>query len=87
MAAPLSDAHATFGARLRAHRHAAQLSQERLAQRVGLHWTFIGQVERGQRNLSLQNILRLAAGLEIDPAELVQGLVPDELRPNRSTPT
>lgn len=78
MAAPLSEAHATFGSRVRQHRNDAGLSQEKLAQRVGLHWTFIGQVERGQRNLSLQNILRLALGLEIDPAVLVQGLTPTE---------
>jgi transcriptional regulator with XRE-family HTH domain len=41
-----------------------------------LHWTFVGQVERGQRNLSLNNLLKLAAALEIDPGELVARLRP-----------
>lgn len=50
------------------------LSQEALADTCELHWTYIGQVERGQRNISLHNILRLAAALKIDPGELVTGL-------------
>jgi transcriptional regulator with XRE-family HTH domain len=55
-------------------RNALRLSQEGLANRSDLHWTFVGQVERGQRNLSLRNLLKLAAGLDIDAGELVQGL-------------
>jgi transcriptional regulator with XRE-family HTH domain len=51
-------------------------SQEQLADACGLHWTFVGQVERGRRNLTLHNILKLAAGLEVDPGELVRGLAP-----------
>jgi transcriptional regulator with XRE-family HTH domain len=51
-------------------------SQERLADGCGLHWSFVGQVERGRRNISLHNILKLAQGLGIDPAELVRGLKP-----------
>jgi hypothetical protein len=47
-----------------------------LAERCGVHWTFLGQVERGQRNLSLHNILKVARGLRVDPAELVKGLSP-----------
>jgi len=52
------------------------LSQEAAAERCGVHWTFLGQVERGRRNLSLHNILKLAAGLDVDPADLVRGLEP-----------
>jgi len=52
------------------------LSQEALAEHIGVHWTFLGQVERGQRNISLHNLLKLAAGLGIDPGELVRGLKP-----------
>jgi transcriptional regulator with XRE-family HTH domain len=51
------------------------LSQEALADRCDLHWTFVGQVERGQRNLSLHNILKLAKGLQVDPGELVSGIL------------
>ncbi|WP_245633182.1 helix-turn-helix domain-containing protein [Luteipulveratus mongoliensis] len=71
---PLSPATAEFGARVRARRHELGLSQEALADRGELHWTFVGQVERGQRNLSLHNILKIAAALGVDPGELVSGL-------------
>lgn len=74
MAQVLSHATQTFGERVRARRHQLGESQEKLAHDSGLHWTFVGQVERGQRNLTLHNILKLAAGLEIDPGELVKGL-------------
>lgn len=58
------------------YRHALGISQEALADRSGLHWTFVGQVERGQRNLNLHNPLKLAAGLGADPGELVRALMP-----------
>lgn len=74
MAVVHSPATEAFGARVRARRQALGKSQEKLAQDSGLHWTFVGQVERGRRNLSLMNILKLAEGLEIDPGELVAGL-------------
>jgi transcriptional regulator with XRE-family HTH domain len=75
---PASDALALFGDRVRARRHELDLSQEALADRAGLHWTFVGQVERGRRNLSLHNLLKLAEALEIDPGKLVEGLTPPE---------
>jgi transcriptional regulator with XRE-family HTH domain len=71
---PLSPATVLFGERVRALRHERGWSQERLAEVTGLHWTYVGQVERGRRNVTLHNILRIAEGLEIDPGELVQGL-------------
>ena len=46
------------------------------ADKASLHWTFIGQVERGQRNLSLHNLLKLASALRIDPGDLIRGLKP-----------
>jgi len=73
---PLSTATETFGARVRQARHDLGESQEKLAERCGLHWSFVGQVERGRRNVSLHNILKLAAALHVDPGELVQGLHP-----------
>jgi transcriptional regulator with XRE-family HTH domain len=54
------------------------LSQEALGHASGLHWTFVGQVERGTRNLSLHNLLRLAAALDVDAGKLVTGLRPPE---------
>ncbi len=74
MPEPLSPATRAFGERVRALRQALGLSQEALASRAGVHWTFLGQVERGRRNLSLHNMLKIAAGLGVDPAQLVQGL-------------
>ncbi|ABW12084.1 transcriptional regulator, XRE family [Parafrankia sp. EAN1pec] len=71
---PLSAATQAFRERVRARRHELGKSQEQLADDSGLHWTFVGQVERGRRNISLHNILKLAGALEIDPAELVRGL-------------
>jgi len=78
MPPPLSAATEAFGQRVREHRHRLGLSQEKLAVVAGLHWTFVGQVERGQRNLSLHNLLKLAAALDVDPGVLVQGLRPPE---------
>jgi len=71
---PLSPATAALGDRVRARRKELDISQETLADRSGLHWTFVGQVERGRRNLNLKNLLKLAEGLDIDPGELVTGL-------------
>lgn len=71
---PLSTATGEFGARVRNRRHELGLTQESLAAACGLHWTFVGQVERGQRNVSLHNILKIAEGLQTDPGKLVQGI-------------
>jgi transcriptional regulator with XRE-family HTH domain len=78
MAKPISPATQVFGERVRARRQKLGLSQEALAHQAGIHWTFLGQVERGRRNVSLHNLLKLAAGLGVDPAELVQGLQPPD---------
>ena len=78
MPSPLSDALAALGARVRQRRHELGLSQEALADTSGLHWTFVGQVERGRRNLSVHNLLKLARALEVDAGALVTGLHPPE---------
>lgn len=67
-------AQVKFGARARTHREALGLSQMALADRIGLHFTFVSSVERGERNLSLASLLRLAEGLGVNPAVLVDGL-------------
>jgi transcriptional regulator with XRE-family HTH domain len=74
MPEPISPATRVLGERIRKRREALGLSQESLAELSAVHWTFLGQVERGRRNLSLHNLLKIAAGLSVDPAELVRGL-------------
>jgi transcriptional regulator with XRE-family HTH domain len=64
----------TFGDRVRSRREALGLSQERLAELSGLHRNYVGSVERGERNVAVVNITKLAAALDVDPAELVGGL-------------
>jgi transcriptional regulator with XRE-family HTH domain len=59
-----------FGERLRALRERAALSQEALAAKAGIHRTYMGGVERGERNVSLKNIIRLAAALGVHPRDL-----------------
>lgn len=63
-----------FGLRIRKRRTELALSQEELAGISGLHRTYIGSMERGERNISLVNVIRIAAALQIDPSELVKGL-------------
>lgn len=67
---------AAFGARVRAARLAKGLSQEGLAEATGLHRTYVGTAERGLRNVSLHNILRLAKALDVAPGQLLDGLDP-----------
>jgi len=45
-----------------------------MAAKCGLHRTYYGSVERGERNIALQNIVRIADALDVDPGQLVEGL-------------
>ncbi|MDQ0450099.1 transcriptional regulator with XRE-family HTH domain [Brevundimonas nasdae] len=57
---------------LRRYRANHGLSQERLADEAGLHRTFVGAVERSERNISLDNIEKLATALKLAPYELLR---------------
>ena len=59
-----------FGNRVRRLRQRLELSQEALAAKAGIHRTYMGGVERGERNISLKNIYRLAEALGVPPCEL-----------------
>ncbi len=63
-----------FGETVRRLREGEGISQEELAERCGLHRTYVGSVERGERNVSLANIVRLAHALKTPPARLLEGL-------------
>jgi transcriptional regulator with XRE-family HTH domain len=63
-----------FSANLRRHRAAANLSQEQLAEKTGLHPTEISRLERGTREPRLGTIARLANGLGIGAEHLVAGI-------------
>jgi transcriptional regulator with XRE-family HTH domain len=60
-----------FGRNLRRFRLSSGISQEELAFRADLDRTYISSVERGHRNISIENIFRLATALGIDPRELL----------------
>lgn len=67
----IDELHA-FGLALRTYRQRAGLSQEVLADIAGLHRTYVGSVERGERNVSLLNIHVLAGALKTTAAELIR---------------
>lgn len=60
-----------FGRRLRSLRESKGISQEELADRAGVHRTYVSSVERGRRNISLANIHSLADALGVSPALLL----------------
>jgi transcriptional regulator with XRE-family HTH domain len=66
----MPDIKATFGKRLRELREATGMSQEALAHEAGLDRTYVSSVERGKRNISLENIERLAKALGVKLKDL-----------------
>lgn len=70
----LNETTRVFGQRVRDRRMALGLSQEAAAVRCGIHWTQLGKVERGQRSLRLETIVKIAAGLDVDAGDLVSKL-------------
>jgi transcriptional regulator with XRE-family HTH domain len=63
---------ATFSKVLHKRREALGISQEELSKRSGLHRTYISDVERGARNVSLKNMGRLSVALEVTPSVLMR---------------
>jgi transcriptional regulator with XRE-family HTH domain len=59
------------GGNLRAYREARGLSQEGFADVLGVHRTYMGAIERGERNLSLQALERIAGKIDVDPVDLL----------------
>jgi transcriptional regulator with XRE-family HTH domain len=63
-----------LGANIRECRMQRQISQERLAELASLHRTYVGGIERGERNVSLLNIVRIARALDVAPERLLRGI-------------
>jgi len=63
-----------FGEGIREIRKEKKLSQEALANKSGLHRTYIGMVERGEKNISLKNISKLSKGLQVPMPEIFKRL-------------
>ncbi len=70
----VKDLKRAFGLRVRELRDARSWSQEEMGEVSDLHWTYIGQVERGERNLTLLSIHKFARAFKIDMSELLKGL-------------
>lgn len=70
------DVKKTFGQTVLYHRRRLGISQEQLAARSGLHRTYIGDIERGKRNISLKNIAKLAEALGITASDLLAKIKP-----------
>lgn len=61
----------TVGRNLRAHRQRLGISQEAFADVLGVHRTYMGGMERGERNLTLRTVERIAERLGVDPGDLL----------------
>ena len=66
------DLQRTLGRNLRRLREGRGVSQETLAERLGYHRTYLGGIERGERNLTLRTVERLAVALEVEPIDLLR---------------
>ncbi len=63
-----------FGERVQSLRNQAGISQEKLAELAKMHRTYISGIERGERNVSLINIMRLASALGVSISKLMEGI-------------
>lgn len=66
------DLQRAVGRNLRAYREAKGLSQEDFAHELGFHRTYVGDVERGERNLTLKSVERLAGLIDLEPLALLR---------------
>ena len=79
----MSEISIVVGQRIRQYRQQAGLSQNGLAEKAELHATYIGQLERGEKNPSLESLEKVARALKLPIEALVKNITPDE-RVNRA---
>jgi transcriptional regulator with XRE-family HTH domain len=79
------DLQRTVGRKLRAYRKARDLSQEQFADFLKVHRTYMGGVERGERNLTLQTLERIAGSIGVDPLTLLRPTVDTPLKTSPQT--
>jgi len=72
----LGDLQRAFGANLRRLRQSRGLSQEAFADAVGVHRTYMGGVERGERNLTLKSLESICQRIDVDPVKMLGRLEP-----------
>ena len=63
-----------LGKTIRFYRHKKKLTQSQLAYYAGLHRAYVGHVERGEKNISIVNLVRIADAMGVPPSELVSGI-------------
>ncbi|MHB9650069.1 helix-turn-helix domain-containing protein (plasmid) [Weissella paramesenteroides] len=63
-----------IGNRIRCLRLQKNLSQEKFAELIGVHRTYIGMVERGERNITIQTLLKIAKGLDVHVWQLLKDI-------------
>lgn len=79
------DLRSAFGKRVRALRTEKGLSQEQLAERADVHWTYISGIERGQRSPTLNVLGRLATALQTPLPDLVSDISSNPGKPGKLT--
>ncbi|UII57065.1 helix-turn-helix domain-containing protein [Cytobacillus spongiae] len=75
----MNDITKLIGQRLRTYRKDKGLSQEELAHRAALHTTYIGQLERGEKNATIESLYKVASALDITLEDLFKYLPSDKL--------
>jgi transcriptional regulator with XRE-family HTH domain len=72
-----------LGRRVRSRRDEHDWGVVTLAQRAGLHWTYVREIEQGKRNISVLTLHKLARALEVDPCLLLRDVAPSSTPPRR----
>lgn len=78
----MSETIRVIGKRIRKYRNDLHLSQEELAERADLHFTYIGQIERGEKNITIGSLEKICHSLNVSFEELFEGIGPSQKNTN-----